>query len=569
MKEVRLHIGNVSELLARSPELLEDRLLKFGNVVKPLELRTKPIQEFYFGYITLELDSNQLKKLKSTMSGVVFMGRKLKIEEARENYTERFAAGTASEKDKKHSTERQKINESRMLRIEESRSNEFLNTISGAMVHSTYCAPNDSSSGYMKSCHTFKELSGNTKSKPPVTSLIGKKSYGALTKPEEVWANQYSYMSGRGEVIKGRHRTSQRQASQLRNQTLRILVNGSLKQIKGYKTKLWGIEKNKHVSDLTYCFEDGVWKSGLNYIVERLENDNGVAENTNDERDKDRNILASILQNEEFEKPIALSDIDDEENDVYDHELYGELNEPVLNQNDTSETFEESTGAITENASQKGINERTETDIELDVTSTNNSDQESRSLHENDVNTRTLSLQEESTFQSKETSNLTLIFAPSQNKEMASLKTLESGTEALRGLFDSNEGFKLGAKGDDIDEKQIPDPSEQKDLLNHILREKEPISSLQPATKFGLFWPHFDSPYLFSQSQLSKVGGPKDEPKLPQEELDVEKRDELSNTESSYEKWFWKNRGNFTRDCRRRQRDVMRAFKKRKANPRI
>ena len=55
----------------------------------------------------------------------------------------------------------------------------------------------------------------------------------------------YSITSGQGEIIKGRHRVTKRPHIDFAkgHQTLRILINGELKQIQGYKTKLWGMEK--------------------------------------------------------------------------------------------------------------------------------------------------------------------------------------------------------------------------------------------------------------------------------------------------------------------------------------
>ena len=46
-------------------------------------------------------------------------------------------------------------------------------------------------------------------------------------------------------VIRGTLRKSPRLGLALKQQTLRILINGELKTFKCYKTKLWGIEKIK------------------------------------------------------------------------------------------------------------------------------------------------------------------------------------------------------------------------------------------------------------------------------------------------------------------------------------
>lgn len=99
-------------------------------------------------------------------------------------------------------------------------------------------------STYSVSEHTFKNISGNTKNQPPAKRLDGNKSYGALTNPKKLH-NQFKLRSGKGMVIRGTLRKSPRLGLALKQQTLRILINGELKTFKCYKTKLWGIEKIK------------------------------------------------------------------------------------------------------------------------------------------------------------------------------------------------------------------------------------------------------------------------------------------------------------------------------------
>ena len=120
----------------------------------------------------------------------------------------------------------------------------------------------------------------------------------------------------------------------------------------------------------------------------------------------------------------------------------------------------------------------------------------------------------------------------------------------------------LSEEDEDIDDEKEVDLSQQKELLDKIKskqqQEAEEILTLR-AKKYGLFWSHSDSPFLQSQSQLNKVSGSKDLVKLPGEAESL-----ISNAEgeSPYEQWFWKMRGEFSRECKRRKRDVLRIFKK-------
>ncbi|KAM9917480.1 hypothetical protein OXX59_009312, partial [Metschnikowia pulcherrima] len=85
------------------------------------------------------------------------------------------------------------------------------------------------------------------------------------------FAQQYSRTSGHGDVVKGRIRKTPRPTAYFvrKQQTMRVLINGELKQIKSYKTKLWGVEQ-KSARDLTYRFVDGQWRSGDDHVVERI-----------------------------------------------------------------------------------------------------------------------------------------------------------------------------------------------------------------------------------------------------------------------------------------------------------
>ena len=159
----------------------------------------------------------------------------------------------------------------------------------------------------------------------------------------------------KGEIIKGRHRVTKRPHIHFAkgHQTLRILINGELKQIQGYKTKLWGMEKHKTARDLTWKYHNGTWRSGDDHIIEKNTTvkirdpiiggpqpiecgiDGEKADNygadievdseeneLKEERNKNTAVLASLFTNYDFDKPMDLSDVDDngidEKDIIYD-----------------------------------------------------------------------------------------------------------------------------------------------------------------------------------------------------------------------------------------------------------
>lgn len=106
VKEIRLHIGNISPKLKESPESLTSRIEKFGEIIKSLEFHTKPLQLHYFAYITISINDSNLEKLKKSLNGVLFMGMKLSINIAKPSYLERFNKSSES----KGSTKNKKNN---------------------------------------------------------------------------------------------------------------------------------------------------------------------------------------------------------------------------------------------------------------------------------------------------------------------------------------------------------------------------------------------------------------------------------------------------------------------------
>ncbi|KAM9917105.1 hypothetical protein OXX59_009561, partial [Metschnikowia pulcherrima] len=131
-------------------------------------------------------------------------------------------------------------------------------------------------------------------------------------------------------------------------------------------------------------------------------------------------------------------------------------------------------------------------------------------------------------------------------------------------------GFSLAVEEDDIDEeKEKEEERERQKLLEQIKlkqeQEREQQEQKQAAKrKFGLFWSHLDSPFLQTQTQLSKIGSVGQKFKLPGEkEEDSASHDSTAEgAKDDYEEWFWSVRGEISRECRRKRKEATRHMKK-------
>lgn len=112
-------------------------------------------------------------------------------------------------------------------------------------------------------------------------------------------------------------------------------------------------------------------------------------------------------------------------------------------------------------------------------------------------------------------------------------------TESLRQLFNTQDESSLSLFGnldDDIVEEDESQPAEP------IVSQK-PTTSHIPRSSFALFFPHYESPFLSSQSQIAKL--------------------KISPFDS--DKWkaeFYKQRGEWNREFKRNRRDVLRQLRK-------
>ncbi|CAK7900876.1 hypothetical protein CAAN1_22S01970 [[Candida] anglica] len=649
-KELRLHIGNISPKLAASAEMFEARLAKFGTITKKLEIKSKPLLDKYFGFVSMELTPQQYDKLKAAFHDILFMGMKLSVTEARSGYNWEKDHNRPDIK-KQERINRELIAEARRKRIVEASTKYPTNSFTGELTNSSFLAANAGSLGYMKSSHTTNNKSANTKNKPPSSTLVGSKSYSIACIAKQPYRQQYSTTSGHGEVVQGRLRSTARPIRHMRESTLRILINGELKTYKNYKTKLWGMDTSKTARDLTWRYVEGSWKSGDDHIVERrrivravpvddyvlggpepvrcganveeygkpaLSKDSGeppviLDEDLQQEIDKNNNVLASLFSTHDFDKPLEVEE-DIEKPEVtfdskgrrtvktFDYEIEGadqndDEDDDDENASDVSFDYEGARQAVAQYTKEHERpqevyydenDDGNNLDFDLDAQSTEalrkryedehrdeeEEEKEVEQQHKEDVFTRGQSVGTDSvdeTFITAQENQSEEEEPQSEEEFIPSFGQKTNNTETLRTLFNKEEDstFKLNVEDDDdIDQEKevVLDESQQRELLREIeLKQQEELQKFQEKRRaqFGLFWTHSDSPFLATQSQLSKIGTADDLVNLPgEDDAGAGANTADAGEESVYEKWFWDHRGELSRECKRRKRDVVRAFKK-------
>jgi nucleolar protein 8 len=616
-KEWRLHIGNISPKLASDPSLLASRFAKFGTVLKPLELHTKPLGDKHFAFITMALSTRDYERVRAAFHDVVFMGMKLSVAEARGAYNWSVDALRPDDRQRAARIQRDRIAQARAARIREATIMYPTSTEGHPTVSFAAIGPNLSSMGYLKSSHTLNDKSGNTKNKPPLLLLRGLGLYGADTLPPRggaaVSAQQYSHTSGRGELIKGRLRVTPRSAAQTRAATMRILVNGELKTYKQYKTKLWGVEK-RGVNELVSLFENGLWKSGDGHVVERVitkqvPNDAGDSIASEPAGTTENKVLASLFTTYDFDQPLKLEEDAGEEEVVidskgrklvptFDFELEGAVQRKGLEEAGAGADSDSSEASFDYSTAQQKVAEYTAKHNKPEGEVYYDEDDDGNELDfdlvaqltEAIVAKRQAEKHDETVVEERQNANSEKQEQEENDEEQKADKNKvdEAGsddefvptfgapptltTEALRSLFKPDQQtFSLAVDAEDIDEekeRQLEEAAQQQQQvlreIEHKQHEAQKQAQQQRRAHFGLFWAHADSPFLATQAQISKFGAPGDVVTLPGEQDGAHlPRD---GGENDYEKWFWSQRGELSRECKRRRRDVLRAFSKKKTN---
>ncbi|QLQ80674.1 hypothetical protein HG537_0E00270 [Torulaspora globosa] len=330
------------------------------------------------------------------------------------------------------------------------------------------------------------------------------------------WADRRS-------VIPGRVRKSERRKAQLRTITFRVNVGGSLKVYKCYKTKLWGYERDKDLKDLVFKFVNNKWRDGYDHIVDRLD------------YSRSKRSVLSILEEKPLGTHAAGADEGEEEEGKKEKEKVKDVLDSVLRDFEFDKPMllsdEEELGISSSKTTLGQEYEEAKGEPDLPSEPSQEKDGEDDDDGDDEEFIPTFSAQKN---------------APEQTG------TGEiSNTETLRNLFnpESSEptsSFKLIAESDeDIDHKNDQEFKEITATPQEVLEKAGPA---QDKEKHHLFFPHFNSPFLVGQTKLSKL-----------------KASDISETLSNWDETFWENRGIWTKEMKRRQRDAVRLLNKRKA----
>lgn len=553
---MRVHIGNISPKLAETPDKLEKRLANYGTLQLPLDLRCKPLADHYYAFVDIDVTPQQWTKLRQAFNGVVFMGKKMLMAEAKPGFKPVPATDGLKEA-KQRQVKAAIINHNRVQRIEEA-TTPVPQPIKSLLVG---VAPSLTAYGYHMSPHTINNASGSTKNAPPSKTLVGFKSYGAWSLSRAPFHQQYSRTGGNSEVVLGRLRKTARNPRALREQTLRILINGELKTFKCFKTKLWGVER-RAITDLAHVYERGEWKLGDGHVIERVtrqpvvvgeieaepKSTEAIAEETNDSKQ----ILAKFLGAFDFDKPVEVDDDNgiDAEDITYDSKGRRRV------QHFDYEMAGEGVSLLV-----------AEGDIELGMKIIN----EAKSLAEPVAQPQYFSEEDDDLDFAllkpqtvEDGDNIEVVPETATTSEPQLVETQPTAqsntndTESLRTLLNSgpSSGFSLalGADDDDLDE-EAPAPAVSEELIKQIKeKQDEVLMEVAPKAKHGLFWSHADSAFMASQSQYAQIGSLGTKQPLP--------------GDGDYEAWFYAQRSEVTAECKRRRRQVQRAFKRRKVQVR-
>lgn len=387
----------------------------------------------------------------------------------------------------------------------------------------------------------------------------------------------------RKEIIPGRNRVEKRSRYQLRNSTFRVNVDGALKVYKLYQNKLWGYERDKTAKDLAYQYVNGKWWNNYNHIIDRLDysrtrssghtkiaaelsgapaTSNNIKRNgneTKDPEDQDIDLEEQMIQEEKSKNANILD------------QFLGEVNldEPVnVVDSDEAEAFgfsdneKENDDGYNNNDYQQNNNDEyynnQDTNYQDDYNNNNNNYNNDYNKNSNQQDNTNEEEQEES----EEEFIPTFGAKPATDDQAAGpVQGTVSNTETLRALFNpdtANKPVHMNNTNDKGGFKLIQEDNDDIDQTKNVAEEAEneeedafPVATtLLAKTKHQnrLFFPHFDSPFLVGQTQLSQIET-------------APKNDIWAN----WEEQFWENRGVWMKEMKNKKRDVLRLKKKRQS----
>lgn len=495
LKVRRLFIGRISPLVLEKPNDLSTRLARFGQLKSELEIHKNEARNQYFAYIDIEISEKEYAKLKHSLHNVNYKGSKLVVDLAKEDYLKRW------EKDAERSNEEY---EHKMI------------------------------------THEYNHY-----------KLI---------------QNKNKTFRDMAQVIYGRMRAQPRK--DIKKLTFRVNINGNTKVYKCHKTKLWGYERERKLRDLCYRFSHGVWKDGNDHIVERpqvnLKNSAGDVmmiedvkdvegeddEEIEEEVNKNTKVLASLFDSFDFDKQLDYKEDVDEENADSEYEYDGAVENGAIEVKDANylKTVKKNIESIKKGTETKGVvSFEDDQDAYVDNYLTRNIPVSYNSDDEESVKAAPGGTKEVV----QEGDDEDLEFIPSFGTDKAEAEIPSqlvegtiSHTETLRTLFNTAEeddkGFRLVTDAEDIDNTQNIAPS-----IETLTKEYSILPVSKSKTDKGLFFPHFESPFLVAQSQLNKLS--------VKIEFD------------GWEDKFWEKRGDWNDEFRKRKREAVKQQKKKSA----
>lgn len=353
------------------------------------------------------------------------------------------------------------------------------------------------------------------------------------------------------EVIPGRYRKVERSRTHLRNPTFRINVDGLLKVYKLYKNKLWGYERNKIVKDLAYQYVNGKWWNNYNHIIDRLDYSRSrktmTYKNLTDynikQESKINTTSSPINSNENRRNDKPNKNNQEEEVDLEEQMIQEERykNNNILNELLGEVNFDKPLTVVdSDEAEVFGFSDK-EDDERIEI--------ERESEEEEFIPTFGITKDEaEQVFEPiqgtiSNTETLRALFNPDTAKVPTSLNIKNNADDNI------NKTFKLIQDDDeDIDQsKTITD-----DIINEYNEKDKNDNSInfisQTRNQNRLFFPHFDSPFLIGQTQLTQI-----------------ETGNKSDIWSNWDEQFWENRGQWMKEMKNRRRDALRQRKKRQA----
>jgi nucleolar protein 8 len=329
-------------------------------------------------------------------------------------------------------------------------------------------------------------------------------------------------------VILGRERESKRD---WRRATIRFNKKGTTKSVvlKCKKTKLWGYQKDKNLNSLVYEYIRGKWLDGSGDTVEviRQEQANEEEDIKGDEKARNMRLLEEIFGGDE---DWEIKNIKENEDVMSWEDEDSNAQQNLIQWNSDDEEGNDSKA--------EAQDEDYEDSGEVQVGDEEEDDSKAESQDVDYEDSGKVEEDDEESYNGDEPSNESLLQDENGMDDVQPVRQLpKNTTESLRQLFDTqDESFSLFPNLDsDIHDE--PEP------LNEPETFIQPIRTQIPRSHVGLFFPHYESPFLNSQSQISK----------------------LKTIPVDGEKWkaeFYEKRGEWNREFKRRRRDVLRQLRK-------